>query len=140
MANICEFDMRIELTEDFDSEQLVEFVEFLSKNGAWIPVDMNAVIKDIEDEALDIIYLYGQCRWSVASSFGELLKEYVQAAQINMELFSAEPGFKFAEHYRYDPTSGIWIDECTDYSLDIEDEDYIYCIWWNVDDWNWELI
>ena len=85
MANCCSFTMRISGNNLDNIEQAIDNLPRL--------YDYNIIYHD------DYIEVYGDCKWSVASSFQNSLEELSKGRLI--EVYAEECGLCFAEHYIY---------------------------------------
>lgn len=135
MANICSFSMYVK----GNAEDIVSFYNAMCQNGnVYMGRGAEAELNlDAEDNSAMID---GWCKWSIQSSlidnaismrtnperwwFGDgfdvskiefiTLPEACKKWNLEMEVYSEEPGCCFQEHYMF--TNGEdWLDECVDY-------------------------
>lgn len=136
MANICDFSMRVKGKH----EDIEKFYNAMMQNGnVYMGRGADAeIIYDDDDNAADIS---GWCKWSVSSAmidnaismrnepdrwyFGDnfnaneikfvTLIEACEMFNVDMEVFSEEPGCCFQEHYLV-VNGDVLIDECTEWN------------------------
>lgn len=140
MPNICEFLMRVKGT----SENVDTFVEILqdkncdnSKRFCRV-FEAELCYEEVKPDETKVVEIAGNCAWSVhtcmcdgAGSYYEdatggdatTLKEQSLFLNIDIEVYSKEPGIGFQEHYLYKHGEEIE-NECRDYyEFYFDDED-----------------
>lgn len=142
MANICDFEMHLVGAE----KDIETFFNVLTQNGnVWMGRGAEAEIEMNDNEAV----ITGQCKWSVYAAlvmdadsmknqketgkgswtesqdwFNEheflSLYEACEKFNVNMEVYSREPGCEFQEHYKYE--NGEISEDTCNYSEEYNEE------------------
>lgn len=161
MANICSFSMQVKGTR----ENIEKFFEAMTQaKDVWMGRGSEA---DIEYEDEDgRAQIDGWCKWSIQSALidnalsmrkqqmtGEgywywgdeiqNVKEFITLFEackkynVNMEVYSEEPGCCFSEHYKYE--NGKILDECVDYEEHYDDDGNFIGAVGGYKDWYFDL-
>lgn len=137
MANNCYYEMRVKGTE----ANVDTFVKLLKAEYNEFPKHFWRVFSaEVYDEStidgVKTVDICGDCAWSVRACMGEgtwtymeshpdkstSLREQSKLLQLQIEVYSSEPGMCFQEHYLYKNGEEIH-NECVDYSeMYFEDE------------------
>lgn len=141
MANNCEYVMRVKgASKDVDS-----FVTLIQAEYDEVPKHFwrvfTADVMSYDDECGDnetkIVDICGDCAWSVHSCMCEgvgtyssdnsetstSLREQSELLDLEIEVFSSEPGIGFQEHFLF-KQGKEFLNECVDYSeMYFQDED-----------------
>lgn len=145
MANLCSFSM---VVVGKSEENINTFMEWMNQEAnTWMGRGAEADIYDIEeDDGTFRAEINGCCKWSIQSSlidnaismrtepnrwsFGTeenvnlrfvTLYEACKELDLNMEVYSEEPGCEFQEHYLF-IDGELELDECVDYHEEFNEE------------------
>lgn len=108
MANDCWYDMKIKGKKENCQKWIKKMEDYNEPNHFWRFFNVNIYTEWEEDDQ----YCYritGDCAWSIESCCRSGYTDGVDLLEINsreldleVEIYSEEPGFDFAEHYIYD--------------------------------------
>ena len=160
MANICEFKMQLKGRR----ENIFKFIDALTWKGkVYIGNSIsNTDISISEYNSLTIAIITGNCKWSIRSALIDeavrMQEEKVQNVNnqmiqstdefitlfeacrrfnVNMEVYSKEPGYKFQEHYKYE--NGNILNDVVDYTETIDDKTDKVIITGGYKSWDFDL-
>ena len=99
MANYCGYSMKVKGEKD-------NVILWLHKMTGKSEDDRlgGFYTTDVYEEEDDCIYICGDCKWSVESCFqgdADLIAELSKELDIEVEIWSEEPGWEFQEHFLY---------------------------------------
>lgn len=105
MANLCSFELHARakvLKEDVLTEMKRKFGVDPERN----PQEMFGVLDTHLDEYklvgdFYVMQIWGECKWSVASSFYEELNKWAEQNGVDIEIYSEENGVGFQEHFKW---------------------------------------
>lgn len=153
MANCCEYEMKVKGT----LEAVQKFIRTVNRKEEYyfyrIGPEEHDEVTELEDGRYSVTF-YGDCAWSVNSSWRHpaskidnltCLDDFVKENNLEIEVWSCEPGCCFAEHLAYilDDNGELCLncDDCFDYEEDYnEDLGEYEVVTKPVNFWNFEYI
>lgn len=123
MANSCDYELRIQGSKK-DCEEFRKIINY-EKDGEQFHriFSTDLVYEDGDDESHRMTFA-GDCAWSALCSFqsehakddGKItLAEACEKYHLEAEIWTAEPGCEFAEHFQFDENGDEIFNECYDY-------------------------
>lgn len=128
MPNHCYYEMRVRGKRE-NIEQLIKVMtDYDEPKHFWRVFSAEAEYQETDDPDISTARIYGDCAWSVYACMmtGELtyadhadishrtsLQEESERLELEIEVYSDEPGCAFQEHYRFRNGEKL-SDECVD--------------------------
>lgn len=123
MANWCNFNMNIVGTKE-DCKAFRDILKYNTEKNFERVYEAETVFEEGNDKNYSM-EIFGNCAWSVACSMVDktfdnrpertTLAEESKRLNLDIEVYSTEPGMCFAEHFRFKNGRKL-IDDCVDYN------------------------
>lgn len=130
MANNCEYELRIQGAKK-DCEAFKDVIQYKNEKEKFSRIFSADLINEDGDDESHRMTFAGDCAWSAASSFEAphsddktqiSLADACGKHHLEAEIWTAEPGCEFAEHFQFDENGDEIFSECYGYKEEYNEE------------------